>query len=75
MAIVTDGPMMESADKWTSSYLQQLEAAHQQELLMKVAIAIAVVALVVAAVWYGPRLWRRATAALAGPVRMPDPER
>lgn len=72
MAILTDGPALEPLDKWSSAYIQQIEAAHQHQLLVNAAAGLALFALVLVVIVAGPRLWRRARAHLAGPVRMPD---
>lgn len=74
MAILTDGPGLEAADKWTATYLQQLEAAHQHQVLVNSAIGVAVVVALIAAWIVVPRLWRRVRAALSSPVRMADPQ-
>ena len=72
MAILTDGPALEALDKWSSAYVLQLEAAHQHQLMINALIALALLVLVATAWIMVPRLWRRARAHLAGPVRMPD---
>jgi hypothetical protein len=73
MTILTDGPMLEPADKWTAAYIQQIEAAHAHQVLVSIVIALVLIVVLVAAVIVVPRLWRRARAALGATVRMPDP--
>lgn len=75
MAILTDGPHLEAADKWTSATLAQIEAAHQHQMWVNAGLVLALIGLLVLAWFAAPLLWRRATAALSGPARLAEPER
>lgn len=75
MAILTDGPRLEPLDKWTATYLQQLEAAHHQAIVTNVLIGLVTLVVIVVAWIVVPRLWRRVRAGLSGPVRLADPKR
>jgi hypothetical protein len=74
MPILTDGPKLEPVDKWTATYLQQLEAARQHEIMLMIVFGLAVLVLIVVAGIVLPRVWLWARRGLAGPVRMADPK-
>jgi len=74
MPILTDGPRLEPADKWTATYLQQLEAARQHEIMLDIVFGLAALVLIVVAGIVLPRLWRWARRSLSDPVRMADPK-
>lgn len=73
MTIYTDGPMLEPVDKWTASYIEQLDLVHRHQVLIQIAtIVVGVLLLVSLAVW-GRRLARRFIEHLKEPVCMVDP--
>ena len=73
MAIITDGLMLAPADGGDiRDIIAANHAADVRQIWMLIAIMVGV-AVLVAAIWFAPRLWHRVKVALAGPPRMPDP--